>query len=355
MEKSTVEASSKSNPTTSQVSSNVIFSEEFWAGPSPSNSPGGQKIDPSGPPPCRASRLAALEKDWLRLTSATSGLISETSSQSAALQSSLANKLRAHLPAAGSPEYVLTWKEQPLPSGPPICALRASVPRTGGKGSTGWRTPATSDAKRGAHPNPDQKAGSHSLNTEAALTPWPTPNTPSGGPNSKREQRGAGGMDLEEAASLAPWPTPNTMGGGQTSRGGDRKDELLMGGLVAWPTPRAEDSESTGAHHGKPDTLNAAAKMVSPWVTPSSRDWKDTPGMSETGVNPDGSTQERLDQLPRQAQLTHGPITPSSSAETEKQGVLNPAFPRWLQGYPKAWCIAAILAHRSMPRRKRAG
>jgi hypothetical protein len=31
---------------------------------------------------------------------------------------------------------------------------------------------------------------------------------------------------------LAAWPTPNAMQGGQTSRGGDRKDELLVGGLA---------------------------------------------------------------------------------------------------------------------------
>ena len=43
--------------------------------------------------------------------------------------------------------------------------------------------------------------------------------------------------------------------------------------------PRTSDSDSTG------------------WVTPSARDWKDTPGMATT--RPDGRS--RLDQLPRQA------------------------------------------------------
>jgi hypothetical protein len=35
------------------------------------------------------------------------------------------------------------------------------------------------------------------------------------------------------------------------------------------------------------------------WPTASSRDWKDTPGMSQTGVNPDGSHRKRVDQLAR--------------------------------------------------------
>lgn len=43
------------------------------------------------------------------------------------------------------------------------------------------------------------------------------------------------------------------------------------------------------------------------WSTASSRDWKDTPGMADTGVNPDGSTRTRADQLPRQAALAGWP------------------------------------------------
>lgn len=107
-------------------------------------------------------------------------------------------------------------------------------------------------------------------------------------------------------------------------------------GSTSWPTPRAEDAESSGMRwsRGKADTLTAvsslaawpsptsnsgtgagtqgragglnlqtAAALASPWATPSSRDWKDTPGMATTGTNPDGSTRTRLDQLPRQAQL----------------------------------------------------
>src|SRR6516225_9296074 len=34
------------------------------------------------------------------------------------------------------------------------------------------------------------------------------------------------------------------------------------------------------------------------WATPSSRDWKDSEGMSQTGASPDGTMRNRLDQLP---------------------------------------------------------
>ena len=55
---------------------------------------------------------------------------------------------------------------------------------------------------------------------------------------------------------------------------------------------RTSDSDSTG------------------WVTPSARDWKDTPGMATT--RPDGRS--RLDQLPRQATLAGWPTPDAHSA-----------------------------------------
>lgn len=45
-----------------------------------------------------------------------------------------------------------------------------------------------------------------------------------------------------------------------------------------------------------PRTLENVSSL---WPTASSRDWKDTPGMSRTGTNPDGSERDRTDQLPR--------------------------------------------------------
>jgi hypothetical protein len=110
------------------------------------------------------------------------------------------------------------------------------------------------------------------------------------------------------------------------------------------------------------------------WITPTTRDWKDTPGMS-LAPRKDGAS--RVDLLPRQVyaatwptpnvqmtkhgaatdwELTRpghatdqlhvvattttapsGPTPSGSQAQTEKRGALNPAFPCWLMGYPPAW------------------
>jgi len=42
------------------------------------------------------------------------------------------------------------------------------------------------------------------------LTSWPTPNTPSGGPNVKSTPTHTGGMDLEGAVTLTRWATTTT-------------------------------------------------------------------------------------------------------------------------------------------------
>jgi len=108
-----------------------------------------------------------------------------------------------------------------------------------------------------------------------------------------------------------------------------------------WPTPRVRRHGGHGNSARGFDPGNCRLEdpvQLAGWVSPSSRDWKDTPGMAVTGVNPDGSTRNRIDQLPRQALLWGSGTAPNGSpASTEKRGVLNPAFPRWLMGYPKAW------------------
>jgi hypothetical protein len=279
-------------------------------------------------PPARAKELTTLD---------TCGPLFGGSSHSEDLQRSLASRLRQQMDVDGSPEYDLTWKHWDMESGPPICALRASGRRISDNGCGGWQTPTVEDAGREgslkdymAYVEKGQTSGCR-LRAQVHAAGWPTPNTNERGPESResKDNRGAGGIDLQSTAKLAGW------------------------------------------------------------VTPSSRDWKDTPGMSPTGTNPDGTERTRLDQLPRQAalagwatpvvndatgskytysggdhekpamklpghaELASGPPASTSHAPTEKRGVLNPELPRWLLGFPAAWTCCGVTAMQSARRSPR--
>lgn len=74
------------------------------------------------------------------------------------------------------------------------------------------------------------------------------------------------------------------------------------------------------------------------WVTPTTRDWKDTPGMA-TAV----AGRTRLDQLPRQAAqwVGFGQMLTGSTSGTRRNALFNPALSRWLIGLPATWDDAA--------------
>ena len=64
------------------------------------------------------------------------------------------------------------------------------------------------------------------------------------------------------------------------------------------------------------------------WPTPSARDWKDSPGMSKEGVNPDGSGRKRDDQLARKV---------FAEENAQPAGQLNPT---WVEAYLMNWPVA---------------
>lgn len=324
--------SPKSPPPTSGDTPNIIGSAASQAGPSHSGLLDGLTTALSGLLASLASPSAPQESSSEPTMSDTSPPSSLNSSASAALQESLESRLLQNLHGiSGSPEYVWSLKRWDTPSGPSIFALRARA-RSEKDGLCVAIRPLGS-ASSSDHPTSDN-----------GFTGWPTPdaNAMNLGESlesfqarqsvlkAKHGNGNGAGMPIAIACQLAPlsgWPTPCA---------GDEKWRCS--------TPEAADRRSES---GKQMSLEVVAHITG-WFTPAARDWKDTSGMSATGVNPDGSIRNRLDQLGRQVGLC-------SPAETARPAALNPAFSRWLQAYPVEWCQAAIRAHRSMPttRRKR--
>ena len=143
--------------------------------------------------------------------SGTSGQNGSGSSPSAALQRSLESRLRTRLDASGSPEYALTWRRWDMPSGPPICALRASARRP----KHGLVTQIILLNGDGSRLLPHKFA--------SAFGGWPTPldNDQYGsthcysGRNKDGTQRIA--LKLPGAALLAGWATPTAQEAGGTA------------------------------------------------------------------------------------------------------------------------------------------
>jgi hypothetical protein len=105
--------------------------------------------------------------------------------------------------------------------------------------------------------------------------------------------------------------------------------------LTSWPTPTAQDNDQVAGEYATNGTTLGGASRLTSWATPTSRDHKDG---SSIGTAPENAL------LGRQVWQTHGPISSGSPAETANPGQLNPAFSRWLMGYPPAWdaCAATV-------------
>lgn len=264
-------------------------------------------------------------KDLGLTTSGTFGPPGTGSSTSADLSLSLASKLVPVTASLGSTLFKLTWKARVTPSGYSIPALRASARPTSGSGSTSWPTPDARTGRGGVCSDPNdpirrrERGNQLLLESEVLLATWPTPRA------EERQQHNSADnyVALSKAVEMASWPTPRQGGDGGTA---EHSDLSGVADLALWATPTARDWRSEQAssrfnkkrwNHPRGKPLSAEAALVQ---------------LTVSGETPSGST-----------------------AETANTARLNPALPRWLQGLPPEWDVAAILAHRSMPttRRKR--
>ena len=246
----------------------------------PSTSPDGETLQ-SGPAHALVSRSAKRGSEKAPPTNATSGPSSSDSSPSADLQRSLENRLRARLDVNGSPEYVLTWKHWDMLSGPPICALRGRARRTSDSGCSGWPTPRCGDT---AQESIEAKTARNKRLRAAGYT------------------KGCGSPSLATTATLTGWPTPDTMQSqsGHGTRGG-----------------KPGNGSQSGA------SLASIAKLTG-WATPTAVNHR-SPKSNQHGKNS------------RPLQEQAGTTSIAETAKLVASPTLNPAFSRWLMGFPENW------------------
>jgi hypothetical protein len=110
----------------------------------------------------------------------------------------------------------------------------------------------------------------------------PTPTSGTGGGDQSDPEaallRMRGRSNLDDAACLAGNPTPTRGDAQKVTPFHDAPQPALayLCHLAGHPSPRAEDSEQTGAHRGEPDTLNSCSKLaLTGHPTAAARDWRD--------------------------------------------------------------------------------
>lgn len=262
---------------------------------------------------------------------------------------------------------------QTLPASGNATSSPASPDGRSPQGSPAGRTPANSGPAPRRASRSASRARSEAPTTSGTFGPTYFASSVPDGPLSSWENRLRQRLArIGSTECMLTWKASATPAGRSLSRlvPSMRPTDGTDFGL--WQTPVADDAVNRvrGKWNSRGEPKLSGQVMVL-WVTPSARDWKDSPGIATT--REDGRS--RIDQLPRpvaaamwatptslapakdgnneagnsaglvsiraHAVAAHGPVPDGSSATMEKPGALNPEFVCWLMGFPPEWDACA--------------
>jgi hypothetical protein len=317
---------------TSPDSRNATSSPGSEDGPSQHAWPDGTTLDLFGAPPAPVSHSRKLANGAEPMIQGICGRTYIGSSTPPGPLSSWENRLRERLASIGSTESALIWRPQATPAGLLTSRLSPSTLHTNGTGSIGspWPTPNSRETGGGSYADPANAAArrdaGHQVNLQDVMV---------------------------ASASRALWPTVTAGDGGLTSRSGDRKGELLIGGMMraaSWITPSARDWKDTHRmeaerEDGRERVDQLPRQMIenpnrATWTTPTATDAKQVPYRMANGRKC-----LTLDGQVRESATAHGGPEPSGSpvTTTRSGGSPTPAHPCWLMGFEAAFLFTVPL------------
>lgn len=317
---STEEASPTSSPKTSRASSTAISSPGLGDGPLPPNLLDGLPTGSFGLARVHVSLSRSRAKSWVPTIHGMCGPTSFASSAPAGPLQSWENRLRARLARVGSTESPLIWETRITPAGQPISRLRPWTPHKSASASTGSPWPAATAIDFARSDETIAKVQAKRFERAGQLTTplylgdvmrrvpedpatWCAPQAsmaggmPEGMLRRKEvhaEKFGTGVAITElslqmkaTGSSPAPWPAVQANSAGNSSRSGDRKDELLLQGMMrendfelgTWPAPTSlsfDKSHQPGTCRSMETTRELMASAVpldaGTWAAPMARD-----------------------------------------------------------------------------------
>lgn len=254
-----------------------ISLQALQAGPSHSEWPIGTTKDLFGQEVVPASLSVQPGSNKVKPTSGISGRFGSGSLPSAALQSSLASRLRMQLPMNGWTKPFMTWKEKVTPAGRRYCQLAVSPRPIAATGSGLWPTPSAQEFRT----TDPEKLLARRERCKA-----------------KKNNGNGFGLTLGNAVTLALWPTPQA------------RDHF--------PAHKPEYIAAKKAQGHGMSNLNDYVSLAM-WPTPTA--------ITDTG----GAALCKWGGTASRAKLRQ------AVTEKELNGSLNPAFPCWLMGFPAEW------------------
>jgi len=257
-----------------------------------------------------------------------------------------------------------------MPSGLPICALRASAHRTSANASSGWPTADAQAFNTGAdyethmqrlqrlkEKHGNGNGAGMTLGIAAQAAGWPTA--------MRADGRGSAGRDKQELPNVALLTGPAPSGGPAVTGSGEgfRRD--------GWGTPRADEStesyetqqarEARGTKASK--NLHSQAELAG-WATSRAED-AESAGMRQVSCEEQArlagyQTPKLPSDGPCQREKGQGgglrkleDIAEAFRLPDMTGWKLNPRFSLWLMGYPGAWASCGERAMQSCRKSRR--